>query len=257
ILTDLVHGRRGGKRLDGGAIVFGIGEKKFFISMKAKKKKPLNSLGRLSDPTFAIQLRLILKTWWDDAVMEEMRDFQTEMRRLKEAVAEREQKLLLLEKTVYDAGKDTAQVKLIVCLLVVIGLVILVLHVKFSTYLDFIFSLCVCIKTFDCLMSSFKGFNGECSITCPMAKKVKSIFTAMSGYRHLLYSQMPVDLESPEPFWLGSQAPDDSPSEIPPECPSQIPPECPSQVPGQSRRQSREDRSSLANAELSRVDLEY
>uniref|UniRef100_A0A0D3BW63 Myb-like domain-containing protein n=1 Tax=Brassica oleracea var. oleracea TaxID=109376 RepID=A0A0D3BW63_BRAOL len=59
----------------------------------------------------------------------------------------------------------------------------------------------------------------------------------MSGYRHLLYSQMPVDLESPEPFWLGSQAPDDSPSEIPPECPSQIPPECPSQVPGQSRMQ--------------------
>uniref|UniRef100_A0A0D3AQ09 No apical meristem-associated C-terminal domain-containing protein n=1 Tax=Brassica oleracea var. oleracea TaxID=109376 RepID=A0A0D3AQ09_BRAOL len=53
----------------------------------------------------------------------------------------------------------------------------------------------------------------------------------MSGYRHLLYSQMPVDLESPEPFWLGSQVPDDSPSEIPPECPSQIPPECPSQVP--------------------------
>lgn len=65
----------------------------------------------------------------------------------------------------YDAGKDTTRVKLMVCLLVVIGLVILVLHGKFSTYLDFIFSLCVCIKTFDCLMllvcrSSFKGFNG-------------------------------------------------------------------------------------------------
>ena len=29
--------------------------------------------------------------WWDDAVMEEMRDFQTEIRRLKEAVAEREE----------------------------------------------------------------------------------------------------------------------------------------------------------------------
>ncbi|WZZ19814.1 hypothetical protein YC2023_121201 [Brassica napus] len=87
--------------------------------------------------------------WWDDAVMEEMRDFQTEIRRLKEAVAEREQKLLLLEKTVYDAV-------------------------------------------------------------------TQSIFTAMSGYRHLLYSQIPVDLESPEPFWLGSQAPDDSPSEISP-----------------------------------------
>ncbi|KAF3529518.1 hypothetical protein DY000_02043170 [Brassica cretica] len=66
--------------------------------------------------------------WWDDAVMEEMRDFQTEIRRLKEAVAEREKKLLLLEKTVYDAGKDTTRVKLMVCLLVVIGLVILVLH---------------------------------------------------------------------------------------------------------------------------------
>ncbi|KAH0851190.1 hypothetical protein HID58_091112 [Brassica napus] len=69
----------------------------------------------------------------------------------------------------------------------------------------------------------------------------------MSGYRHLLFSQMPVDLESPEPFWLGSQTPDDSPSEISPECPSQIPPECPSQVPG----------SSLRSRELSRVDLEY
>ncbi|KAH0904964.1 hypothetical protein HID58_044467, partial [Brassica napus] len=79
-----------------------------------------------------------------------------------------------------------------VCLLVVIGLVILVLHGVAS-----------------------KASMGE----------------SMSGYRHLLYSQMPVDLESPEPFWLGSQAPDDSLSEIPPECSSQIPPECPSQVP--------------------------
>ncbi|WZY92380.1 hypothetical protein YC2023_064709 [Brassica napus] len=99
--------------------------------------------------------------------------------------------------------------------------------------------------------SSCEGFNGDYSITCPMAKKVKS----MSGYRHLLFSQMPVDLESPEPFWLGSQTPDDSPSEISPECPSQIPPECPSQVPGQSRRQV--PGSYLRSRELSRVDLEY
>lgn len=116
--------------------------------------------------------------WLDDAVLEEMRDFQTEIRRLKEAVAEREQKLLLLEKTLYDAGKETTRVKLMVCLLVVIGLVILVLQGKLLTYLHFIFSLCVCIKTFDCLMllicrSSCEGFNGDCSITCPMAKKVK------------------------------------------------------------------------------------
>ncbi|XP_013745306.2 glutathione S-transferase T3-like [Brassica napus] len=63
----------------------------------------------------------------------------------------------------------------------------------------------------------------------------------MSGYRHLLYSQMPVDLESPEPFWLGCQAPDDSPSEIPPECPSQVPGQSRRQVPGQSRRQVPEE----------------
>ncbi|KAH0853609.1 hypothetical protein HID58_093047 [Brassica napus] len=76
--------------------------------------------------------------------------------------------------------------------------------------------------------SSFKGFNGGVFYHLSNGQKSK----AMSGYRHLLYSQMPVDLESPEPFWLGSQAPDDSLSEIPPECSSQIPPECPSQVPG-------------------------
>ncbi|KAG5379442.1 hypothetical protein IGI04_027284 [Brassica rapa subsp. trilocularis] len=121
--------------------------------------------------------------------MEEMRDFQTEIRRLKEAVAEREQKLLLLEKTVYDAGKDTTRVKLMVCLLVVIGLVILVLH----------------------------GVASKASMG--------SVLSPVQWQKN----QIPVDLESPEPFWLGSQAPDDSPSEISPECPSQIPPECPSQ----------------------------
>ncbi|KAG5387064.1 hypothetical protein IGI04_038534 [Brassica rapa subsp. trilocularis] len=145
--------------------------------------------------------------WWDDAVMEEMRDFQTEIRRLKEAVAEREQKLLLLEKTVYDAGKDTTRVKLMVCLLVVIGLVILVLHGVAS-----------------------KASMG--SVLSPVQWRKK----------HLLYSQIPVDLESPEPFWLGSQAPDDSPSEISPECPCQIPPECPSQVPEENVVGEDEDR---------------
>ncbi|KAL0700865.1 hypothetical protein Bca4012_056987 [Brassica carinata] len=40
--------------------------------------------------------------WWDVAVMEEMRDFQTQLRRLKEQGIESEQKLVLLEKTVSD-----------------------------------------------------------------------------------------------------------------------------------------------------------
>jgi len=38
-LPDPVRGRRGGNRLDGGANVFGLGEKKIVISTKAKKKK--------------------------------------------------------------------------------------------------------------------------------------------------------------------------------------------------------------------------
>ncbi|KAH0939979.1 hypothetical protein HID58_007440, partial [Brassica napus] len=87
------------------------------------------------------------------------------------------------------------------------------------------------------LCFSFLSLDNVDKNPCDLIGWCLSIFTAMSGYRHLLYSQIPVDLESPEPFWLGSQAPDDSPSEISPECPSQIPPECPSQVPGQSRRQ--------------------
>uniref|UniRef100_A0A0D3CCU9 Uncharacterized protein n=1 Tax=Brassica oleracea var. oleracea TaxID=109376 RepID=A0A0D3CCU9_BRAOL len=62
--------------------------------------------------------------WWDVAVMDEMRDFQTQLRRLKEEGTESEQKLLLLEKTVYELGKENSQVKL---LLVLIGLVFLVL----------------------------------------------------------------------------------------------------------------------------------
>ncbi|KAF2605437.1 hypothetical protein F2Q70_00027996 [Brassica cretica] len=50
--------------------------------------------------------------WWDVAVMDEMRDFQTQLRRLKEEGTESEQKLLLLEKTVYELGKENSRVKL-------------------------------------------------------------------------------------------------------------------------------------------------
>ncbi|XP_048614959.1 uncharacterized protein At4g04775-like [Brassica napus] len=71
--------------------------------------------------------------WWDVAVMDEMRDFQTQLRRLKEEGTESEQKLLLLEKTVYELGKENSQVKLLVCLLVLIGLVFLVLRGKLNS----------------------------------------------------------------------------------------------------------------------------
>ncbi|XP_048593342.1 uncharacterized protein LOC106369797 [Brassica napus] len=66
--------------------------------------------------------------WWDVAVMEEMRDFQTQLRQLKEEGDESEQKLLNLEKTVYELSKKKSRAKLMVCLLVLIGLVILILR---------------------------------------------------------------------------------------------------------------------------------
>ncbi|CAN7103969.1 unnamed protein product [Brassica rapa subsp. narinosa] len=43
ILTDPVRGRRGGERLDGGAFVFGNGEKKIHFD-ESKEKKNLSTL---------------------------------------------------------------------------------------------------------------------------------------------------------------------------------------------------------------------
>ncbi|XP_013623774.1 PREDICTED: uncharacterized protein At1g43920, Chloroplastic-like [Brassica oleracea var. oleracea] len=66
--------------------------------------------------------------WWDVAVMEEMREFQRELRQLKGQVNESEHKLLILEKTVSEFSKKKAGVKLMVCSLVLIGLVLLILR---------------------------------------------------------------------------------------------------------------------------------
>ena len=60
--------------------------------------------------------------------MEEMRDFQTQLRQLKDQGNESEQKLVLLEKTVYELSKKKSGVKLMVSLLVLIGLVFLFLR---------------------------------------------------------------------------------------------------------------------------------
>ncbi|WZZ75256.1 hypothetical protein YC2023_086626 [Brassica napus] len=64
----------------------------------------------------------------EKAVQEGMRDFQTQLRRLNEEGTEREQKLLLLEKSVHELGNDLARVKLMVCVLVVIALLFFVLR---------------------------------------------------------------------------------------------------------------------------------
>uniref|UniRef100_A0A0D3AQM9 Uncharacterized protein n=1 Tax=Brassica oleracea var. oleracea TaxID=109376 RepID=A0A0D3AQM9_BRAOL len=64
--------------------------------------------------------------------MEEMRDFQTQLRQLKDQGNESEQKLVLLEKTVYELSKKKSGVKLMVSLLVLIGLVFLFLRGRAS-----------------------------------------------------------------------------------------------------------------------------
>ncbi|KAG5400496.1 hypothetical protein IGI04_015103 [Brassica rapa subsp. trilocularis] len=64
----------------------------------------------------------------EKAVQEATLDFQTQLRRVNEEGTEREQKLLLLEKSVHELGKDLARVKLMVCVLVVIALLFFVLR---------------------------------------------------------------------------------------------------------------------------------
>ena len=64
----------------------------------------------------------------------------------------------------------------------------------------------------------------------------------MDGFTNLLHSQIPIDLESPEPYWFGSEVPAQSPSQVPAESPSQVPAESPSQVPAQSPSQAAAER---------------
>ncbi|XP_056843247.1 uncharacterized protein LOC130494736 isoform X1 [Raphanus sativus] len=59
--------------------------------------------------------------WWDVAVIEEMRDIQRELRELKGALNESEQKVVVLEKTVTEFSKKKPGVKLMVSTLVLTG----------------------------------------------------------------------------------------------------------------------------------------
>ncbi|KAH0904779.1 hypothetical protein HID58_044282 [Brassica napus] len=43
------------------------------------------------------------------------------------------------------------------------------------------------------------------------------------NFSKLLFSQIPVDLDSPEPFWFGSQGPDESPVMSAPDVPAKSP----------------------------------
>ena len=53
----------------------------------------------------------------------------------------------------------------------------------------------------------------------------ETIKTMANGknFSNLLFSQIPVDLDSPEPFWFGSQGPDDSPFMSAPDVPAKSP----------------------------------
>ena len=81
--------------------------------------------------------------WWEVAVMEEMREFQRQLSDLKNTAGESEQKRLNLEKTVDESEQKRlnlekmvdelsamkkARIKLMVCLLVLIGLVLVILR---------------------------------------------------------------------------------------------------------------------------------
>ncbi|XP_048604840.1 glutathione S-transferase T2-like [Brassica napus] len=94
--------------------------------------------------------------------MDEMRDFQTQLRQLKDQGNESEKKLVLLEKT------EELQ--------------------RLQTRVSYLTSVCN------------NKSDTEHSLT--MANT--------SGYVNLLNSQTPIDLDSPEPFWFGSQGPDES-----------------------------------------------
>ena len=60
--------------------------------------------------------------WWDVAVMEEMSDFQRQLREVKDQRNECEQKLVKLEETVWELAKKKSEVKdgfpMVVCVMV-------------------------------------------------------------------------------------------------------------------------------------------
>lgn len=70
--------------------------------------------------------------WWEVAVMEEMMEFQRQLRDLKVQRYESEQKVLHLEKTVQELSNNKSGVKLTVWLLVLIGFLLLIVRGKFS-----------------------------------------------------------------------------------------------------------------------------
>ncbi|KAL0888145.1 hypothetical protein Bca101_012128 [Brassica carinata] len=67
--------------------------------------------------------------WWDVAVLEEMREYQRELRELKGEVHESEQKLRIIEKTISEFAKKKGGVKLMVFSSVLVGLVVILLGI--------------------------------------------------------------------------------------------------------------------------------
>nr|VDD43157.1 unnamed protein product [Brassica oleracea] len=120
--------------------------------------------------------------WWDVAVMEEMSDFQTQLRQLKDQGNETKQKSVKLDKTVCELSKKKSGVtngfELVVCLMEELQ--------RRRTRVSDLASVC--------------KSDTEHSLT----------MDSNTGFVNLLYSQSPYDLDSPEPASFSSQCHNES-----------------------------------------------
>ncbi|CAG7892918.1 unnamed protein product [Brassica rapa] len=114
--------------------------------------------------------------WWDVAITEEMRELQTQIRQFKDQGFECEQKVIKLQKTVCALSKKKP------------GLLQMALQWNYS--LVVLGWICIAVRV-----------THNTSLT--MDKN--------TSYVNLLFSQSQssVDLDSPEPFWFGSQGPEE------------------------------------------------
>ncbi|KAL0716968.1 hypothetical protein Bca4012_066290 [Brassica carinata] len=109
--------------------------------------------------------------WWDVAIMEEMRDFQTQLRLLKDQVFESDQKVAKLEKTVGELRKKRSGVKY-----------------------GFALGVCLLVSVL-VLMKSFGGFKPEClnsRLSCQSDTYHPLNMNKTNYYVNLLYSQSSV-----------------------------------------------------------------
>ncbi|KAG5385480.1 hypothetical protein IGI04_036950 [Brassica rapa subsp. trilocularis] len=136
--------------------------------------------------------------WWDVAVTEELRDVQTQLRLVKEQAFECDQKLMKLQKVVCELSKKNAVLRngfaLRVCVMVAA-----LLLVGLAEELPIIK-----LEPLPCLL---KVAYLRLCVAVRATQNILKTMDPKTSYTSLLFSQSQttVDLDSPEPFWLGSQ----------------------------------------------------